>query len=447
MAAKRFTKKLLKITGIFFSILLVLLTAFHFWFKAHAKDLLENMVEAKSNGKLKMKVEKFRFNYFSKKMELEKAVFYNTDTLTGNTAYRFSVDKIKLQARAILPIIFSKEILIDSLTLLSPHVLVTRLRATDKPGKKEKKDVSIPEELGKVYSSIQDALQVLKVKRFQIDDGTFTLINKISPDQLPVTITNLHFHIDNLQVDSSKQRVKEKILFSDNIVLRSNNQDILFPDGRHRLSFSRFRINLERKLVAFDSCTISATRGDSSSATFDVFFDRLMLTNIDFDALYKSEIIKADSVYCVNPRFNLTVQRDKKKGSNKPPPKLEDIIQQLTGDLQLDFVIVSNADFNIKTIKDGQPTSFTFSKNSFEMQGLTIDQEAAKPLKIKSFAMAIRNYENFIKDSSYSIQFDSVLFRDDRITLSNFIFHKLDNGKILNTFSIPQFNLIGLSWD
>ena len=447
MAAKRFTKKLLKISVIFLSIFLVLLTAFHFWFKAHAKDLLENMVASKSNGKLKMKVEKFRFNYFSKKMELEKVVFYNTDTITGNTAYRFSVDKIKLQARAILPIIFSKEILIDSLTLLSPHVLVTRLRATDKPGKKEKKDVSIPEELGKVYSSIQDALQVLKVQRFQIDDGTFTLINKISPDQLPVTITNLHFHIDNLQVDSSDQRVNEKILFSDNIVLRSNNQNILFPDGRHRLSFSRFRINLERKLVAFDSCTISATRGDSSSATFDVFFDRLMLTNIDFDTLYKSEVIKADSVYCVNPKFNLTVNRDKKKGSNKPPPKLEDIIQQLTGNLQLGFVVVTNADFNITTIKDGQPTSFTFSENNFEMQGLSIDQDAAKPLKVKSFAMAIRNYENFIKDSSSSIQFDSVLFRDDRITLSNFIFHKLDNGKILNTFSIPQFNLRGLSWD
>ena len=156
-----------------------MLTAFHFWFKAHAKGLIEDMVESKSNGKLKLKVEKFRFNYFTKKMELEKAIFYTTDTLTGNTAYRFSVDKIKLQARAILPIIFKKQLLIDSLTLLSPHIQVTRLRATDKPDKKEKKDVSIPEEMGKVYSSIQDALQVLKVKRFQLDDGTFTLINKI----------------------------------------------------------------------------------------------------------------------------------------------------------------------------------------------------------------------------------------------------------------------------
>ncbi len=447
MTANRFVKKFLKITGILLGILLVLLVGFHFWFQAHAKQIIEDMVTSQSNGKVKLEIGKLRFSYFSKKIEMEKVVFYNTDTLTGSTATRFSVDKMKLQAKAILPIVFKKRILIDSLTLLSPHIQVTRLRATDTAVKKNRKDVSIPEEIGKIYSSIQDALQVLNVKRFQIDDGTFTLINKIVPDQLPMTITNLHFHIDNLKVDDTKLTGKEKLLFSDNIVLRSANQNIIFPDGRHRLSFSKFRINLKKRLVEFDSCTIAATRADSSSAAFSVFFDALLLTNIDFDTLYKSEVIKADSVYCVNPKFNLDVQLGKKKGVNKPAPKLGDIIKQLTGDLQLGYVVVNNADFNIKTIKDGNPSSFIFSNNNFEMQGLSIDQDAAKPVKVKNFAMAIRNYENFIKDSTYSIKFDSILFKGDQITLSNFLFNKFENGKISNTFSIPQFSLQGLSWD
>lgn len=446
MIVKPFRKKILKISAITLGILLVLLTGFHFWFKAHAKEMIEDMVESKSDGKLKLKINKLHFNYFSRVIELENAVFYNTDTTTGSTAYRFSVEKIKLKAKAILPIIFKKQILIDSLNLLRPHIEVTRLRVIDKPDKKAKTEVSIPEEMGKVYSSIQDALEVLQVQRFQIDEGTFTLINKIDPDQTPMTISNLHFHIDNLKVDSSNTGAKEKILFSDNIVLRSHQQSILFPDGRHRLSFSKFRINLEKKLVEFDSCTIAATRTDSSNASFDVFFDALYLTNIDFDALYNSEIIKADSVYCINPKFNLHVETGKKKG-NKGPPKLENIIKQLTGDLQLKYVIVTNADFNIKTVKDDHPSTFTFSKNNFEMQGLTVDQDAQQPIKVKSFVMAIRNYENFIKDSSYSIKFDSIIFKDDQITLSNFLFNKLEHGKIVNTFSIPQFSLQGLSWD
>jgi hypothetical protein len=400
------------------------------------------MVESKSKGKLKLKLEKLHFNYFTKKMRLENAVFYS-DSSDQNTAYRFSIDKIELKAKAILPIIFRNEFLIDSISLLSPDITVTRIKPNPKPQTKQKEDVSIPEEMGKIYRSIQDAMSMLRIKRFEIEQGTFTLVNKITPDQIPLKISNIQFHIDNFQIDETK-RTTDKILFSDNVVLNSNNQDIIFPDGRHRLSFARFNINLKKKLVEFDSCTIAATRSDSSAASFNVFFDALQLTNIDFDTLYKAEVIKADSVFCLNPMFNLEVEL-KKKGLGAP--KLENIIEQLTGDLLLDHVVVSNAGFNIKTIRDGVPSSFEFSNNNFEMQGLRVEQESVKPVTVSSFSMAIRNYENFIKDSLYSVRFDSVVFKDDKITLSHFLFNKLDNGKVVNTFSIPQFNLTGLSWD
>lgn len=447
MRVKQFGKKLLKVFAILFGILLVLLIAFHFWFQAHAKKIIEDLVESKSNGKVKLKIEKLRYNYFSRDIRLEKAVFFNTDTLTGTTAYRISIDKVHLQVKAILPFVFRKQILIDSLTLLKPDFQVTRLRFGAKTGEKEKKEVSIPEEMGKVYSSIQDALQILKVKRFQIDDGKFVLINKIDPSQLPLIIGNISFHIDNLKVDEGKLTGNEKLLFSENVVFHSRNQHILFPDGRHRLSFEHFRINLKKRVVEFDSCTIAATRGDSTAASFNVFFNKLKLTNIDFDTLYKSEVIKADSVYCINPRFTLEVNADKRKGSKKSSLKMEKIIQQLTGDMQLGNVVVTNADFNIKTIKNGNPSSFTFSNNNFEMQGLSVIKDAPKLISVKSFTMAIRNYENFIKDSTYNLKFDSVLFKNDRITLSNFHFTKLNNGTILSSFTIPQFSLRGLSWD
>lgn len=447
MVAQQRGRKFLKITGIILGTLVVLLVAFHFWFRAHAKQMIEDLVESTSHGKVKLTIGKLHFNYFSRKIRLDDALFYSPDSLQDNTSYRFHVEKIDLRAKAILPILFKKKILIDSLALSNPQIEVVRLKPIAKDSNRIKKEVSIPEEMGKIYSSIQDALKVLQVKRFVIENGTFTLLNKMIPGQLPMKISNLHFQIDNLQVDSTQQHAKDKILFSDNVIFTSHDQDILFPDGRHRLSFSHFRINLQQQLVEFDSCTIAATRSDSAAAAFDVFFDGLDLINIDFDTLYKSEVIKADSVYCTNPRFNLEVDVSKRKEKGKPPPKLENIIQQLTGDLLLESVVVTNADFNIKTIKEGRPSTFTFSENNFEMKGLSVDQEAAKPVKVESFAMAIRNYENFIKDSSYSIQFDSVILKDDRITLNNFIFNNLENGKIKNTFSIPQFNLQGLSWD
>lgn len=447
MTSQRLGKKILKITGITLGVAIVLFIAFHFWFIHHAKQLMEDTVNKRSNGRIKLTIGKLHYNYFTRKMVLDNSAFYTTDTLTAPSSYRFDIPELRLNLKGLLPLVLQKKLLIDSLFLQSPSIQVTTLYYTKDTLKKKKEDISIPYEMGKVYKSIQDALQVLKVNRFQIEDGRFTLINKVQVDQIPLTIGNIHFQIDNLQVDTDSLPGKEKLLFSDNVVLRSTNQNIIFPDGRHRLGFSRFRINLQRKLVEFDSCTIEATKKDSAGSSFKVFFDALLLTNIDFDTLYRTEVIKADSVYCVNPKFTLDVELGKSKGAKKNPPKLEKIIEQLTGDLQLGYVVVENADFNIRTTQNGNPSSFTFSKNNFEMQGLSVIQDDAKPITVKSFAMSIRNYENFIKDSSYSVKFDSVIFKDDRITLSNFLFNKLDNGKIINTFSVPQFSLEGLSWD
>ena len=272
MAAKRISTKFLKINAFILGTLLVLTTAFHFWFIRHAAQLLEDMVDSQSNGKLKLKVDKFKFNWFNYDMELRKAVFYSLDD-SAATAYQFSVDRINITVKEILPLVFEKKILIDSIHLLNPDIRVTRLRSLKDSIPSTDTSLSLPQEMGKIYNSIQDALQVLKVDGFQIDNGKFSLINKMSPNAPPVVITNINFRLDNLQVDTTKPAGERKILFSDNVALRTHHQNILFPDGRHRLSFSNFRINILNRIVEFDSCTITATKGDSTTNSFSIFFD------------------------------------------------------------------------------------------------------------------------------------------------------------------------------
>jgi hypothetical protein len=437
-------KKLFRIIWISALSLILLLVAFHFWVVYHAEDIIQELVESKSNGKLKLEVKNFKFNWFSRKMELQDAVFYSTDTINTSTSYRFAVRKINLKVKAVWPVIFDKEVLITNLELKDPLITVTQLRPPrDKP--KETR-VSVPQEMGKIYRSIQDALEVLQVKKFELDNATFSLINKIQPEQQPVTISHIDLTIHDLKVDSTKLTGRERIFFSENIVLKSRDQDILFPDGRHRLTFQKFRINIEKKIVEFDSCTIAAVKTERSPTGFSIFFDKLVMTNINFDTLYRSEVIKADSVYCINPIFNLTADLDKRKQTRKAP-KLDEIIRKLTGDLVLNYVIVNNASFDINTIRNGNPSSFRSQKNNFEMQGLRIDNDAARPLQVEKFAMAIRNYENFLRDSLYALQFDSIQVNNDRIYLNNFSFQKLNKGKPISNFSVPRFQLSGLSWD
>jgi hypothetical protein len=444
-----FKRKVLKITAYVLGSLLLLATAFHFWFINHAEGLIEDMVQSQSKGKLRLHVKKFRFDWFSYDMQLRNAVFYSTDTTEATTGYQFSVDRINIRIKEILPLVLEKKILIDSLRLINPNIQVTKLRASKDTSTGPEKSFSLPQEMGRVYNSIQDALAVLQVNRFQIDNGRFTLSNKIQTDELPVTITNIHFYLDNLQVDTTELTGTQKILFSDNVALQTHDQDIFFPDGRHRLSFSNFRINIAKKIVEFDSCTMAASKGDSARSSFKIFFDKLRLTNIDFDTLYQKEVIKADSVYCINPQFRLDIELAKKGAPKKSGPTLNELIQQLTGDLHLAFVVVENGSFDINTVRegDGRPSSFTSNHNNFEVQGLRVQKDAPRPLTVKSFAMAIRNYENFLRDSTSSMQFDSILFFNNNIYLSNFALKQKRGKKTTNSFDMPQFVLSGLSWD
>src|SRR4030095_5462062 len=108
----------------------------------------------------------------------------------------------------------------------------------------------------------------------------------------------------------------------------------------------------------------------------------LKLTNVDFKSLYEKDLIKADSVYCLNPNFKIQLELKSKEPGKKKIPNLDTLINQLTGDMQLDYIGVKNATLNIASTRNDKTTSFTSEKNNFEMRGLTIDHSRPQPLSL-----------------------------------------------------------------
>ena len=110
-------KKILKTLGIILGIIIIIITALHIYVVNNAETLIEEIVSTESKGKLKLKVKNIKFNYFSKKIELEDVTFFSNDSLDLKTSYRFQVDKIKMKVKALIPIFTRKELRIDSLAL------------------------------------------------------------------------------------------------------------------------------------------------------------------------------------------------------------------------------------------------------------------------------------------------------------------------------------------
>lgn len=422
--------------------LVCIFIAFNFWFIQNTNSIIESLVSTKSKGRLHLKLSKSKFRYVGKKLELYDAVFYSASDSGTATTYQFNIPRLDLKVRSLWAFLAYRELLIDSIALRSPEAIVTRISKT---AKHDRTDVSIPEEIGRFYNSILDALQVLQVKRFQIDNGKFILVNNMDSGRPVTAISNIHFHINNLNIKADSAQA-QKFFYSDNVVLRVRNQDIQFPDGVHHMSFKNLAINVQQKQVQLDSCWIKAeTREDKNS--FRIFFDVLKLTNLDFAALYRKNLIKADSVYVNNPDIELALELKHKKEKGKKL-ELDTIIQQFTGDLALGYIGVQNATVNITANRSDTMTTFRSTNDNFKMFGLRVNSDSARPVQVDEFAMILRKYETYSRDSSAVYRFDSLRFTNNKVRLSNFTIQSIGNSAKGNLYySIPAFEVTGLSWE
>src|SRR6185503_12777153 len=129
-------------------------------------------------------------------------------------------------------------------------------------------------------------------------------------------------------------------------------------------------------------------------------------------AMYRQNLIRADSVYCENPLFDIDINSSdatttKKK---KKRPDADKIIKELTGDLDLAFVGVKDAGININISGKKSRSLFNSNKDDFEMRGLRINSDSSQPVAVERFDMLVRDYHLYNEDSSSAYSFDSIHF-------------------------------------
>lgn len=453
----RFKRLRFRVVLIFLGILATVLIAFNFWFLDHSERALERIVERQSNGNMQLVVEEFKFNWLTNKIELNNAVLRSKDT-TVATQYLFKSNHIAIKAIGFLPLLFNR-ILIDSIHIYSPGVVITKVKDTpqannpsDVKNDTNNQNFSVAEEIGRISNTINNVIRELKINRFILDDGSFSLVNKTIPQEVPFLVDNIDIRLYNLQVDSTsiaQTQEQQSLQFTDEIAIQSSNQDMVFPGGKHFLSFKNFRVTLRDQRVEFDSCTYRSIGADTAGTSANIFFDKLKLTGIDFNAFYSSELVKADSVYCLNPDVFLDIRTsaNKDKPENQSPPNVDSIVKSLFGDLQLHKLVVQNADININTHKEGNVNKFVSKNNQIEITDFVINRAAANPVQFGSFLLSLYNYKTTLNDGKFAFAFDSLKFLDKSLNLYNFSFQEYAGGVAQKDLKMSKFELRDLSWE
>ena len=263
----------------------------------------------------------------------------------------------------------------------------------------------------------------------------------------PIVLSNIYFTLKKL----NKYRDQPgKYFEKNNIDFSSSNQDIILSDGIHKLSFKRLSIKLAKNII-LDSCIIIGLPNHYSGNSYSISFRRLALIGVDFNALGKKGIIKADSVYCENPvtDINLNSSLADSSKATKGLPDIENILKTFSGNLDLGYVGVINADIHLNVRGKKSLSSFHSGKVNFQIKNLRINPDSSKLISVKNLDMMVKGYQLYNADSTSIFSFDSVRFSNDKLLLNNFSVHTIsgkNKARNYRDYNVHYFTLSGINW-
>lgn len=432
------------------SLLLVVVLATSFLYfigKYRAELTLEKFVNNQSQGKLQLHVDKVKFSIIHLRFDFIQVDLTTIDSSKTVTGYHIKAEKISTSIKALFSFLYGKQIIIESLLVQSPEIEVFKYLE----GPKTK--ISLPEELGKVYHSLEKVLSVLYLDYLHIDKARFVIYDRSKPDTKPLTVSNINLTVD--KVNNEKGNSDNRFLFADRIVVEITNQDILLPDGLHGIKFKKFWLGTRSQRIKLDSCTIYGKPNDTTPTEFSTFIDSLRIKKIDFNLLVNNGIIKMDSALYINPEVNclLPVRPEQKsrltlRDQLMNNDSLDFMLKKILGNLDIGFLTVKNAKVKIVTKKGTQSNVFNTENSNFTIKKLVVNSDPKIPIQLNQLNLQLHNYKNYSPDSMYVVAFDDILVNNRKISLNNFRIGptKKNHEKLSYEIKMTAFEFNDINW-
>jgi hypothetical protein len=439
-------KVIIILSAILFLVALATFTVYYLA-KHHAKSVIEQVVADQSGGKLIFKAETVKLDIFHLNFRFNHPEILTKDSSNTITGYDVKAKSITINVKSLFPVLFGKLVVIDSVLIESPEIDILKYKEV------QQTTVSLPEEINIVYQSLEKVLKAIKLNYLHIGSAKFTINNLNKPEEKPLQISDINLTINNFVSDTNTN--DKRFLFADRIVLEVFNQDILLPDGIHRVKFKQFMLGTKGQIIKLDSCYIYAQPKDTAAVEFNVFIDSLRIKKFDFKLLATRNILKFDSALCINPDFNMKMHfsgdiKRKEQQDNKVLSRdsTEQQFKEILGNLDIGYIGVKNASVEISTEKNKKITVFKSQNDNFSISELLVSRQPDVPIQIGQFNIELRDYTLYSPESLYVAKFDRVSIQDKKIQLINFRINPTpsNHDPLKGVIKMQAFELDDIDW-
>ena len=425
----------------------VLLFCGHLWFISNSERALENTIRLGSNGKLNCSVKRFSLNYFTNVINIDDISIFNTDSTAQETAYRLGVHHFHLRIRSKWDLIFNSRLLIDSVIFKDPQIIITR--AANRTKIKSERKILLVQELGNLYQTINNSLEVLDLDVFEIQEGKLLVKDAGYSENEPLKINHIYFRVNKLSINAENLNDKCRFHFSESIVLRVGEQNILLPDKHSKIFFKELLIDTKEKMLRVTAPKLNLLPEEDHKSSLNFEAKRVSILGLDFNSLYLHDLLKIDSFFLESPTVDLDFfRKTKTKTASARRTEIDSFIHRLPISVNIRHVVMQKGELTIKLHKSGKTTAFTTKNDDIAISDFHLNDHSDQGIRITGFKYTIRHYVGFSSDSTYRFDFDSLQFINSKIILYNLQITTANNArtKLLRNYVVPRFEITEMDW-
>ncbi|MEI6408028.1 MAG: hypothetical protein WCR52_01480 [Bacteroidota bacterium] len=427
--------------------LVIALLLGHLWFVNNSEKALENTIKWGSNGKLSCSVKKFSINYFSNVINIEDIAIFNTDSTAQETFYKVSAHQFHLRIKSKWDLIFHSQLLIDSVIFNNPEIEITRTanRKKHSAGKK----ILLVQELGKLYKTINNSLEVLNLDLFEIREGTLIVKEAGNTKKNPLKINHIYFTVNKLSINAENLNDKSRFHFSESIKLKVDGQNIMLPDNQSSIAFKEFLIDTKDKMVRITDPKLNILPTETQKNSLDFSAKRLSVLGLDFNALYLNDLLKVDSFFLESPKVDLDFFRTgKNKSAAAKRIKIDSFIDRLPIGVNIRHIVMQQCGLTIRLHKAGKTTAFSTKNDDISISNFHLHDQPNQEIGISGFKYTIRHYVGFSSDSTYRFDFDSLQLINNKIILYNLQVATANKTRatLFRNYVVPRFEITDFDW-
>jgi hypothetical protein len=328
--------------------------------------------------------------------------------------YDISLKELKFEGLSIRKLIFSDELLLESLKLYAPSFRILRI-PENRPD-----DHKIEILKHDLYYLVNPYFNTVKIDRFDLEKGFFSLDTHKSRLMAKTGAEQISFNIKGFLINSDEYYKKENLFYSEEIDLRIYNYTLRLKDDIHEASVKRIIFSPHDSLMLLEDAQLKPIHESNNQRVYDMEVPMLKVSGIDVYNAWNNNELYLHSIFLYRPNIKvyepLQVQKtniiDENPEIARRSGSLYAMIDGLLKSLSFDDFVIDQAEFSLFKGKERVP-SYDVSEFNMNLTGFLLDSVSHKRrnriffsedigLGFKRLKFKIINNSHFIEVDSLS---------------------------------------------